>query len=433
MTRRRTLTACLLLLLLAVTATAERALVLQGIRVEPAGGAAVAVRRLLPLAVGDVLDAHSLGEAQESLESSGVFESVHVYSERGTTPGAVVLVVEAKLDRGVHLQTGFGHQPIDGWYLDLIGMRWNSPFRRGGHLRLGLRAGQRTSGTQARLEVPRLLGSGDFLVELSGLDERWRIYEGLSVFEQTIAKSELLVGARFGETGRKNMTVWLGGSSAEPSETVEAVDLADDEPAGRLVPLIGERQRYGTLGLDLRLFRQHPTMPWREGRSTALRLRSYSEEDGARFGRADLEQAFAFPMPAASAFALQGRASISSPETPYYLRPVFGGTSTVRGYRDASLSGARGARAYWKLSGEWRMPLLAKDRADPRVLGVLFADAGRHWDADGERQEMSAGVGYGLRIRVPWLQIFSVDVGIPLSEQRTGDDFWAHLRLGYGF
>ncbi|MFQ5601166.1 MAG: BamA/TamA family outer membrane protein, partial [Candidatus Krumholzibacteriia bacterium] len=131
--------------------------------------------------------------------------------------------------------------------------------------------------------------------------------------------------------------------------------------------------------------------------------------------------------------AVRARGVYAGPGTPYHLRPVVGGTGSLRGFRDASLSGPLGARALWQVTGEIRMPLVGRESLRPRVLGLLFADLGDHWNDTGERFGFSAGVGYGLRVHVPWIQIFGVDAGIPLTDESTNDPFWVHGTLGFTF
>ena len=119
--------------------------------------------------------------------------------------------------------------------------------------------------------------------------------------------------------------------------------------------------------------------------------------------------------------------------TPYHLRPIFGGLGTVRGFRDASLSGPFGTRAHVSGAVELRVPLLPRLDRDPRMHGVLFVDGGSYLTADGGWAEPSVGVGWGVRIRVPWIDHIAFDAGVPLTPTGTEDPFWAHLQLGMGF
>jgi hypothetical protein len=80
----------------------------------------------------------------------------------------------------------------------------------------------------------------------------------------------------------------------------------------------------------------------------------------------------------------------ASTDTPYFLRPIAGGVGSVRGFPDAGLSGPLGAQALCQASAEWRHPLIGSKSRSPRVVGTVFADAGDHWDAGGQRADPAA-------------------------------------------
>jgi hypothetical protein len=48
-------------------------------------------------------------------------------------------------------------------------------------------------------------------------------------------------------------------------------------------------------------------------------------------------------------------------------------------------------------------------------------------------ETVEAAVGYGARLRLPWLGVLGIDVGIPLTEGRTGEKFQVHGALGFSF
>jgi hypothetical protein len=60
-------------------------------------------------------------------------------------------------------------------------------------------------------------------------------------------------------------------------------------------------------------------------------------------------------------------------------------------------------------------------------------DAGNFADDRGEWSDGALGVGWGLRVKVPWIDHIALDVGLPLSPTGTSDPFWIHLGLGVGF
>ena len=76
----------------------------------------------------------------------------------GSEPGAIVLVAEAEIGKRLQVETGIGHEDFAGWYLNLIGIRWTSPLRRGGSLRVGIHDGLGFSGLFAEAVIPEFAG-----------------------------------------------------------------------------------------------------------------------------------------------------------------------------------------------------------------------------------------------------------------------------------
>ncbi len=77
---------------------------------------------------------------------------------------------------------------------------------------------------------------------------------------------------------------------------------------------------------------------------------------------------------------------------------------------------------------------LAEPPGNPRLAGLVFADLG--WAGDtglGSDATVKAGVGYGLRVRVPWLDRIGIDVGVPLSPSPFDESFHLNLSLGWTY
>ena len=420
----------LFLLVLANPAAAQRQLLLEGIEVRPPEAREL-VLRLLALQPGEGIEATTVAAAKLRLESSGSFDSVEVYSERGSATGTLRLIVDADLDRGLHLQTGLGHRPISGWYFDLIGGRWNNPLRRGGHLEFSMRNGQRQSGFYGNWRVPQLIFGADARVELSAMEQQWRMHFEKGVYDKPIRRNHLLLGLEWRPPSQWATTLWLGSTYVKPLSEIEAITGKRDSEVEQLLPQNQNSRRLATFGLDFRLDEREPSRSWYEGYFSALQLRHYRDvEEALAFWQVDAEAAVALPSFGGSAFALRGKFAGISDEAPYYMRPTLGGTGSVRGFRDSSLSGLAGTKSTLVGSVEWRTPLVGSDPSSARIIGVLFADAGR---VSNSPRDFDVGIGYGLRVRVPWISVFSIDAGIPLSESLTDDPFWVHSSLSFGF
>ena len=412
----------------------DRTLRLEQIEVEPASsGLGAAVSDLINLRPGDEVDAEALRAARRRLQLSGWFEVVEVYTERGSAPGLLVLRVDTRLEKGVRVETGFGHDPLRGWTLKIIGLRADHALGTASTTRIGWQLGPRRSMLEADFVARRMGGHRfDLLVHFEGGTEDWNAFEGEDFFQQKIARSALAVGARWHLRSGLYTTLWLGTSAADPGEIKQLEGERSDPPADLVGPPRGQ-ENYGNLGLDLTLDRRDLAQPWRRGHWSTLQFRSSQIRDGDPFGRVRGAVRVAIPLPGENALAWRVDATWTDPSTPYHLRPIFGGQGTVRGFRDASLSGGEGARSVFATALEWRAPLLPRRDGDARVHGALFVDTGTWIDADGGSNDWATSVGWGLRVRLPWIERLSIDLGIPLTPTATNDPFWVHFGLGFGF
>lgn len=410
------------------------ALHLERIEVRPAAsGLEAAIGDLLGLRPGDAVDAADLRAARRRLQLSGWFERVEVYTERGRTRGGIVLRIDTELDMGVQVETGLLHDPLEGWAFELVGLRAHHVVGAASTATLGWQFGPRRSGLAGDLLLRRPAGAAfDLLVRLEAGQETWFAFDGENVFEQEIERGSLALGARLRHGGGLATTLWLRRSAAEPRRPEQVEGTRSDPPAS----LVGERtgrEEYAGLGLDLTLDRRDLAQPWRRGIWATLGLRADRESGGERFSRAHVALRTALPLPREQALAWRLDARWSDPSTPYHLRPVFGGQGTVRGFRHAALSGGRGARSVLATSLEWRAPVLGRGTADARVHGALFVDTGTFVDADGITRDWATSVGWGLRVRLPWVERFSIDLAVPLTPTPTDDPFRVHGGLGFGF
>ena len=129
-------------------------------------------------------------------------------------------------------------------------------------------------------------------------------------------------------------------------------------------------------------------------------------------------------------------AGIVSRGTPYYDRFYLGGAYSVRGFRGLSLSPPSGNDGFVIASTEFRFPLIASTAdVPPRLTGLVFVDAGTGWNRDIalESSDIEAAAGYGMRLRLPWIGTFGLDVGVPFTDGRTGDKFYVNGCLGFSF
>lgn len=408
---------------------------LERVDVLPAGGIEEQLVLLeLPLRPGDPLDLLALDAARERLEVSGFFDAVQLYTALGTRPGRVVVVVETVLRNRARFETGFGHEPLGSWYLNVAGLRWNNPFGRAGSTRIGLRVGLRTGGFYADYDGLALLGRGrDFLLRGRSGNEQWIAFDGDTEYRQELSRVRADAGVRFRAGPSSAITLWAGVERVEPSAFLDSQDDGPRRPASDLLAANPARQTLLTTRLELANDRRDaPAFP-RAGTWGAARLLGGLVDGDDAFARADLDLRVFAPLPGRAVTGLRAKGSITTAHAPHYERVVVGGAGSARGFRDASLSGPRGSRAALFGSFELRRPLAGRGDAVPRLTGVLFADAGLSWNEALAGPERFAGAGWGIRVRVPWIQVFALDVGVPLTDATTRDPFVIHGSLGFGF
>jgi outer membrane protein assembly factor BamA len=406
---------------------------LEAVRVEPSGGdAELLVRRNLPLHVGQTIDSEALVQAREHLLSTGLFAEVDLYTMRGEQPGAVTAVVSARPSRAFHLETGLGHDPLRGWYLNVLSLRRTGMFNRGGTARVSYRTGLRASGFYGELEVPEVgPRDTDLLVNLGSYDETWDINQGDSTHYQRIGRNEIEAGLRHRLTDDWSALFWSGYSHARPDPVLETVDDEPGIPASSLVPVIDDL-RYGEFRGELIRNRQDPLRPWQRGSWAGLILQGSVPDHGSFFWGSECNAHLAMPVARTQAAAFRFNAIYSAADTPYFLRPVVGGVGSLRGFPTGSLSGPGGARGVCQVSAEWRHPLAGSDPRRPRVIGTLFTDCGEYWSAGGH-PDFAADVGYGALLRVRWLETLNLEIGYPLTDQAKGNPVSIRLSLGRSF
>ncbi len=418
-------------------AAAPRSLRLEAVHVAPDDAATGRlVRRLLPLAPGVPVDLAVIELARESLEASGYFREVDLYTARGSAPGQVVLHVEVTLERRLRLLTGFGYDPMDGWYLNLLGARLLNRPRPGGELRVAARNGYSVEGVylEGRLPVGDRPGTA-WLLDVHGADQRWMFYERREGWDQPIHSRVARVG-RQAPVGPVSVTGWFGYSWREPDDEASAWIEGEEitRPAGELVGADLEAHSFLDFWLEARRDGRDPDRPWWRGTWWGARLRASRElAGGAGFFTLEADGRRTWPLGRDLALAGRLRAAHADPGTPYHQRFQFGGVGSVRGYDFAFLSGRTGAAQLVQTNLELRAALLGRDAPLPRVAGLLFLDTGQSWDTTGGSRGWVAGAGWGVRVRLPWVQYLGVEVGYPLVDVGDISPAVVNVALGWSY
>lgn len=408
------------------------------------------LHRLAALSPGDPLDPSALDALRDRLLASGYFHEVQIDTRPGAERGSVIVALRVVERHRPYLDTGFGFRDPEGWYLTLLGLRSENPFGLGGWLRAGAQLGFRNIGADAELSLPRTRNL-ELRLRLRTVEEQLLWYENepgwLGLYDEhrlALRRQQASLSMIWRAEAGLRLELGLVALSAEPAETARNRELDTDLPAydlpERFRAEAGAESLHGLL-LGLRL--GEGGMDGRPGRSLHLRGRLVSGALGADrdYARLTLALRTTWALPARQGLALGLRGGLVGSQAPYYDRFRLGGSYSLRGFRDHSLSPPEGHDAFVAIATEYRFPLLDDEGDDSRLSGLLFLDAGRGWltqetssaqpDVDYERLQL--GAGYGLRLRLPWLGIVGFDVGLPVSSGVTGEAVWYYLTLGHSF
>lgn len=427
---------------------ADRTLVLESVAIEGNTRTSRDVAlQSFPLREGEPVDPDGLLDAVDALRAADLFTRVDFRTEPGTERGKlkIVLVVEEK---SVELRFGTGYQDLDGWYLVPAELRFDNRWGRGERLRLTSKIGYRVAGLELTF---RELQAGDHGQLFWGADlgvfglERVYFVDGVE-YAHPLGRGHLgaHLGHRLGTSWRAEIGVRFetvdADSSARANEDDElrgvsrGDDLPFDELPAGVAEDVGRRKGeilHAEIVRDTRATRLLASTPvsglWGRVRAEAL-LR---ENASSPAFTADLR---GYQRIVGIVAAVRLRGGVVGEEAAFYDRFHLGGLYSVRGFPSQSLAPPDGDTRFWTATLELRGPLAGRpDR--PRVAGLLFFDAGQGWTSEipVRAEDIATSLGFGVRIRVPWVESIGLDLGIPISESPVDESFHANASLGWNF
>jgi outer membrane protein insertion porin family len=438
---------------------AGRALFLE--RIEISGISRISEEQLesaMTLRPGDTLSAVRLEQERvRILSSHHLVRGIELSTRPGSRIGAVVLEIEISERSPWSFETGFGYHDIYGWFLTLAGVRREPVSPSGSMWRTGLRFGFHLSGLDFEWERPGLSVDG------VGIGGRFYLYNqehlffggaepvppdgdfawggpGWREFRQDVGRVGGELYLLYRRRGEMRLSFGLRAEAVEPDSSFRDVDRDvdrrfDDFPVF-MRPDVRKTALTGFVVRIVRDTRDHVTWP-RDGSFAYLSIEANNTFLGGDelFTRMELDARRYFGIGGWRSVSARMKAGITSKGTPYYDRFFIGGIHSVRGFRELSLSPASGHDGYWTASVELRVPLTGADRNPPRLTGLLFVDAGQGWlrDVPLETSTIEAALGYGFRLRLPWIGTIGLDVGIPVSNGNTGEIYRVHGSLGFSF
>jgi len=458
---RRTLSVCAVLLLLAAPGaiaqsappdslqppSAVRSLVLEDIELTGTGRTPLAtVYKYLPLRPGQSIDQTMLVEGVAELRDSGLFKELSYYTKPGTTRGRLILVLEVK-DHSIDFRWAAGNTNLDGWYLVPVMVAYDNPTGHGALFDLQWRLGFRHAGILLNYRQPRAGSSGRnyWGARLSTISTDWPWFADGVEFRQEVSTSGLstMFGRRYGQR-------WLGeiGLNFEGVSTADYSIANSNSADGTITEgekISGSDLPSGIedgLGNDVRLIAtldiQHDTRSKTKRAGTPVsgvwgRVKGTAIAQGLRSNvglQADFRGYHDSP---GGVLALRVRGAVVSQQAAFYDRLYLGGMYTVRGFPTNSLSTPGGDTWLWSSSLEYRSRILG-DNKGTKLAGLFFVDAGAAGQFDGDDfGGTSVGAGYGLRLRIWWLDWIGLDVGFPLTKRPVDQRFQVTASIGWSF
>jgi len=401
------------------------------------------LRRYWPLEEGRTASVDEIGHAVAELRASPLFDEVRYSLRAGSERGAVQLRLSVR-ERGPRLSFGAGYHDLSGWYLIPAELGLDNLGGLGQELRAGARIGYRVAGMYLRYEEPRFLGR-----ELSwGFrfygDGTQRVYflDGVE-YEHRVER-----GGYELHLTRTPLDGW-GYRLAHALEQSDARDYAiarEDDPERRLER--GDRLDAEDLPEDVRegIGREHAARfraeilrdtrrggGLREGGLWGVVGAEASVRGRGSFARGFADARLYVPIARGVQAAARAQAAAVGEDAPFYDRYYLGGLYTVRGFPSQSLSPAGGDTRLAAASVELRIRLHGRSER-PSIAAVLFADVGEAWSGESPSlRDVSAGAGYGLRIKLPWVGYAGIDAGIPLTESPMNESFHLYGTIGWTY
>jgi outer membrane protein assembly factor BamA len=377
--------------------------------------------------------------AAERLRASGFFRAVEVATRRGSAPGEVVVVFHVR-ELGPELRLGTGFEDLSGWYLIPAQLNLDNLTGHGEGLSLSTRFGYRVTGIVLTLRRPLPTSARTFWEVRLRVEGQDRIYfVDRTEIRHHVGRGGVdlraghALGGPFAIEGCLSLEGVKADSSAEIYQDSEAAgrDRGDPLPFEDLPDDIrddlGERKT-SRLGGGLVLDDRAGAGLEARGLWGRARLEA-AHSDEADFVAGEVDLRGYLPLGSGALLASRVRAAGVSAEAPFYERLYLGGLTTVRGYPSQALSPPAGEGAIATMSLELRTAWVGPP-LDPLLTGLAFLDLGAG-SAHGvpDLSEGAAGIGYGFRLRLPWIGRIGVDVGCPLSGSPVDEAFHVNAAL----
>ncbi len=393
------------------------------------------ILNLLDFRPGERINQQTLNRNLERLKDSNFFKKVSLYTQPGSQAGQIRVFVEVQERRWPYLQFRGGYNELDGWFISPLGIRLDNFFGRGNYLGGELFIGDRVTGIDLSYLRPRIFGSDLNLRILLFTRQRQFVHY---LEEQKYLQYVNLGGLSVRITGNHGIMKYLWFELI--SENGQAEDYMwkpgqEDQPFP-LPPLLSpftEKLKINrfilSLNKDSRNNRSYPTSGW----WGSLSLNQVSRQLGAYtdYKKVILDIRRYQGIMNEWVLALRLKGGWIDEAAPFYEKFYLGGPNSLRGYADRSLNPFGYASRLFQGSVEFRFPVTRKRFPRQILSGVFFYDFGQAWNPPAvlQAKEIHTSVGFGFRLRLPFVGIVRLDFAYPIPEYT----FKFHLSLGHTF
>jgi outer membrane protein insertion porin family len=392
---------------------------------------------------GDTASIQGILSSADQLRQSQIFGKVRIHTRPGSAPGRIIVVFDVEESRP-HFRFGMGYEDFSGWYLIPIQLDLDNLGGHGERFRISTRLGYRLAGLLAEYRHPIGNGRKTFLgATLRGENQDRIYYLDRTEIRHGIGRSGADLRLTHDINGSLSLEAWgsIEKVRADSSAHVYRTSESEGREQGEAIPFEGlpeavrkdlRRGRLPRVGLALNL-------DARTGEN--LRCRGITGQARGEwvvprsdpFALAQVDLRGYQPLRAGLQLATRLRYGIATSGAPFYERFYLGGLYTVRGYPSQSLSPPGGELSMAVLTIELRAPIIGA-AGNPRLAGLVFADGGACWSSGAPTDEnAAAGIGYGLRWRLPWIGRLGLDIAHPLSTGPVEEGFHVNLSLGWTF
>jgi outer membrane protein assembly factor BamA len=418
------------------------------------------ILRHLALEPGDAVTPEVLESARRRLLSTDYFTDVALFTRPGSQRGTVVVEVDVEDRSFPTFETGFGYHDLYGWFLTLGGLRFDNLWGSESQLRVGVRLGWRLGGVDAdwRQSLSRdgFYGLGARLFVYNTDQRFWAPVsadDGQSPpapgeagdvdwreFQQKIGRAGGEVSFDAGRRRSARLSIGFRAESIDPDSTFQDRESHFEFGYADLPgPQRSSVGKVSQTGVFLRVVRDTRNTPVYPSAGSFCRFRVVSNNSWMGGDQTFVKSVLDLRtyVRIRSDWVIAGRLAggLASDETPYYDRFYIGGIYSIRGFAELSLSSPGGDDGFWLANLDLRWRLAGGPPGRPRLTGLVFIDAGQGYRREEpfDYEDINVGAGYGFRVRLPWVGTLGADIGIPLTEPRTGNPFWIHGALGFSF